>query len=166
MKRAFTLIEMIISISILSIMMIFLYQSYALLNSSNLLLKDELTTIQSQELKKKVLFLDFSMIINNKANIINIDAKNNAIFLQSKNSIHNKINPYITYIVKDSILYRLESFKPFLKPNLRFGNEFVYDSFGEVDSFKIYKSKEKNISFLVNINFKNQNNISMKINSF
>jgi len=162
MKKAFTLIEMLISISILSIMMIFLYKSYASLNSSNSLLKDEVNSIKKQELKRKVLFLDFSLIINNKINILNRDTKEDVVFIQSKNSIHKRINPYITYIVKDSILYRLESLEKFYTANLRFDNEFVYDTLGEVNSFRVYNSRDKNPSFLIDIDFKNEEDILIK----
>jgi prepilin-type N-terminal cleavage/methylation domain-containing protein len=75
MRKAFTLIEMLISISILSIMMVFLYQSYAALNGSNNLLHKELNKIKDKELKKKVIFLDFSTIVNNKVDILNQDVK-------------------------------------------------------------------------------------------
>jgi len=165
MKKAFTLIEMLISISILSIMMIFLYKSYASLNSSNNLLKDELVKMKQQELKKKVLFLDFSMLLNNKVDILNQGYKENIVFMQSSNSIHNRINPYITYIVKDSVLYRLESLEQFYESELRFDNEFVYDKFGKVNSFKVYQSKDKNTSFLIDIDFKNEEDILLKVGS-
>ena len=163
MKKAFTLIEMLISISILSIMMIFLYKSYASLNNSNSLLKDEAHSIKKQELKKKVLFLDFSLIINNKLDILNKDTKEDVLFMQSKNSIHNRINPYITYIVKDSILYRLESLEKFYTADLSFDNEFVYDTFGEVNSFRVFTSRDKNSSFLIDIDFKNKEDIVLKV---
>jgi len=163
MKKAFTLIEMLISISILSIMMIFLYKSYASLNNSNSLLKDEVHSIKKQELKKKVLFLDFSLIINNKLDILNKDTKEDVLFIQSKNSIHNRINPYITYIVKDSILYRLESLEKFYTADLSFDNEFVYDTFGEVNSFRVFTSRDKNSSFLIDIDFKNEEDIVLKV---
>lgn len=163
MKKAFTLIEMLISISILSIMMIFLYKSYASLNNSNSLLKDEAHSIKKQELKKKVLFLDFSLIINNKLDILNKDTKEDVLFIQSKNSIHNRINPYITYIVKDSILYRLESLEKFYTADLSFDNEFVYDTFGEVNSFRVFTSRDKNSSFLIDIDFKNEEDIVLKV---
>ena len=163
MKKAFTLIEMLISISILSIMMIFLYKSYASLNNSNSLLKDEAHSIKKQELKKKVLFLDFSLIINNKLDILNKDTKEDVLFMQSKNSIHNRINPYITYIVKDSILYRLESLEKFYTADLSFDNEFVYDTFGEVNSFRVFTSRDKNSSFLIDIDFKNDEDILLKV---
>jgi len=162
MKKAFTLIEMLISISILSIMMIFLYKSYASLNSSNSLLKDEVNSIEKQELKKKVLFLDFSLIIDNKIDVLNKGTKEDVVFIQSKNSIHNRINPYITYIVKDSILYRLESLEKFYTADLRFDNEFVYDNLGEVNSFRVYTSRDKKSSFLIDIDFKNEEDILIK----
>lgn len=163
MRKAFTLIEMLISVSILSIMMIFLYESYTSLNSSNIFYKKELDSIKTIQLKKRLLFLDFSFAMQGKTKILNQDTNEDVVFMQSANSIHKRFNPYIAYIVKDSKLYRLESIKEFKEYPLVYDNEFVADFLGEIDSFRVYKSKNDNEAYLVHVDFKYDEDILLKI---
>ncbi|WP_324170587.1 prepilin-type N-terminal cleavage/methylation domain-containing protein [Sulfurimonas sp.] len=165
MRKAFTLIELMVSITILSIIMIFLYKSYASLNKSNHFYKKELFKIKSEQLKKRVLFLDFSLAKNKSIKIINQDIKEDIVFLQSSNSMHNRYNPYIAYIFKEQKLYRLESLKPFKEYPLNADAEFSVEYFGEAKSFRVYKSdnKEKE-SYLVHIDFKEDKDILLKVN--
>lgn len=164
MRKAFTLIELMVSISILSIIMIFLYKSYASLNQSNGFYKKEASFIKSEQLKKRVLFLDFSLALGNSVKIINQDTKEDIVFLQSSNSIHKRYNPYIAYIFKDSKLYRLESLREFKDYPLSADAEFSVEYFGEADSFRVYKSNNKDKElFLVHIDFKEDEDILLKI---
>jgi len=163
MKRAFTLIEMLISITILSIMMIFLYESYSSLNISNNILKKEVTSLKKYQIKKKVFFLDFVNNIENKITILDKADKNDVVFLQSSNSIHKRINPYIAYFVNDSKLYRLESIKEFVKYPIGFDHEFSAECFGDVESFKVYKSTKEKTSYLLHVKFKNSENILLRL---
>ncbi len=164
MRKAFTLIELMISISILSIMMIFLYKSYASVNMSNKFYKKKVELIKSQQLKKKIIFLDFSLASAKSTAIINQDKNEDSIFLQSSNSMHKLYNPYVTYIVKDSKLYRLESLKAFFQHELSQGVEFSAECFGEVNSFRVYKSSEKKKEiYLIHIDFKDDENILLKV---
>ena len=176
LRGAFTLIEMMVSISILSIMMIFLYKSYASLNRSNLVYKNEVKHIKLQSLKKKVIYLDFALAIpfSNRGNkplsihILPQNSKEDVVLFQTSNSIHNRFNPYIAYIVKDKILYRLESLREFKEFPLNINSDFVVDDLGEVNSFRVYKSKKgaKTIAsefYLVHIDFKSGENILLKI---
>lgn len=161
-KSAFTLIEMLISVSILSIMMIFLYKSYASLNKSNEFMKKHLSSLKIQQLKKQIIFLDFSSSL--ETNIINKDSKADLVFTQTSNSLHRKYNPYVAYIVKESKLYRLESLTAFTEATLNLNNEFSVDNLGEINSFRLYRSKDqKNKSYLVHIDFKYEDDILMKI---
>ncbi len=163
MRKAFTLIELLISITILSIMMLFLYKSYASLNLSNKFYKNELSQIKDEQLIKKVVFLDFSLALSHSTTILNQDKKEDAVLMQSSNSLHKMYNPYIAYIVNNSKLYRLESFKKLTYP-LNAGSDFSVDFLGEVNSFRIYKSNEDNTTathnssvpelYLVHIDFK------------
>lgn len=167
-RGAFTLIELLISISILSIMMIFLYKSYASLNSSNTLYKKEVKKITDEQMKKKVVFLDFSLIIYKSVNIVNHEKNEDLVFMQTSNSIHDNYNPYVEYRVKNSKLYRLESFKPFDENPLDSQSRFTADELGAVNSFRVYKSDNNasgNIpnTYLVHIDFKNQDDILYKI---
>lgn len=83
MRKAFTLIELLISITILSIMMLFLYKSYASLNLSNKFYKNELSQIKDEQLIKKVVFLDFSLALSHSTTILNQDKKEDMVLMQS-----------------------------------------------------------------------------------
>ncbi len=162
MRKGFTLIEMMIAITILSIMMLFLYQSYASLNESNSFYKTKIEDIKKIETKKRVLFLDFSLALFTSQNIINITKDKDTVFLQSSNSIHGRINPYVTYIVKEKKLYRLESLKPLTIPLAR-DAEFDVDDLGKVKSFRVYKSTTDETTFLISIEFENSKEVLMKV---
>jgi len=163
-RGGFTLIELMISISILSIMMIFLYQSYASLNASNKNLKNEIISITSVQKLKKVIYLDFSVALHKSVKIENREKTEDAVFFQSSNSIHKRYNPYIAYIVKEDKLYRLESLKEFKGYQLAMDSEFDVDYLGEVESFRIYKSSnDKKEIYLVHVDFKNFEDILLKI---
>lgn len=163
MKKAFTLIEILIAITILSIMMLFLYKSYSSLNISNRFYKNELSQVKSGYLKKKVLFLDLSLAHKDKTKILNQNPNEDVLFLQSTNSIHRRHNPYIAYIVKDSRLYRLESINEFKAYPLSLTDEYVADCLGEIDRFRVYTSKDDEASYLVHVDFKKDEDILLKI---
>ncbi|MDB2562085.1 prepilin-type N-terminal cleavage/methylation domain-containing protein [Sulfurimonas sp.] len=165
LRNAFTLIELMISISILSIMMLYLYQSYASLNRSNTIVKKEIEGIISTQKLKKVLFLDFSLAIHNTTTIQNREKNEDFVALQSSNSIHKRFNPYIAYIVKEKKLYRLESLKPFKTYELSADTVFDVDLIGEVNNFRVYKSSnDKKEAYLVDLDFKNQEDLILKVN--
>jgi len=167
-RGGFTLIELMVSISILAIMMVFLYKSYASLNRTNKIYKKEVTLIKDEEMKKKVIYLDFSLALHKSIKIINQDKREDIVFFQSSNSLHKRYNPYIAYIMKDKKLYRLESLTKFKEYPLSNDMEFTIDYFGKVNSFRIYKStkiidKKPVETYLVHINFKNKDDILLKI---
>jgi len=163
MRKAFTLIEILLAVSILSIMMLFLYQSYSSLNISNRFYKDALGQIRSGYLKKKVLFLDLSLAHREKTDILNQDTKEDVLFMQSSNSIHKRHNPYIAYFVQDAKLYRLESVHEFKEYPLSLTEEYVADCLGEVNSFRVYRSKGDEASYLVHVDFKEDEDILLKV---
>jgi len=161
-RAAFTLIEMMIAITILSIMMLFLYKSYANLNISNSNLKQETSRLLNIQQIKKVIYLDFLTALYHSTTIINREKDEDFVFLQTTHSIHKRFNPYITYLVKNQKLYRLESLKKITKYELASDSEFDIDYIGEVHSFRVYKSKKREM-FLVHIDFKNRDEILLKI---
>lgn len=162
-RDAFTLMELLVSIIILSILMLFLYKSYASLNSSNSFYKNELGSIQTHQAKKRVIFLDISLALHGKTKITNQDSKEDVFFTQSSNSVHKNYNPYIAYTVKDSKLYRLESFNEFAEYPLAAESEFSVECLGEVNSFRVYKAAKKRETYLVHIDFKEEDDIMFKI---
>ena len=164
-RKAFTLIELMISISILSIMMLYLYQSYSSFNRSNIIVKKEIEEIVSTQKLKKVLFLDFSLALPQTTTIQNRESNEDFVFLQSTNSIHKRFNPYIAYIVKEKKLYRLESLRAFKAYDISADAFFDIDYIGEVDSFRIYKSSNnQKEAYLIDVDFKNIEDVILKVN--
>ncbi len=172
MRKAFTLIELMISIVILTILMMFLYKSYAALNKSNKLLSEEVQKISKVELLKEVIYKDFSVAYSSETDtsaitILNQSKREDVVFFQTHNSIHQRINPYIAYIVKEKRLYRLESLKPFKEYPLVSDSEFIADELGKVKSFRVYKSKDlKKSIYLFHALFENSQEILLKVSIF
>lgn len=170
MRKGFTLIELMVSIVILTIMMLFLYKSYAGLNLSNKVFEKELEKISKAQRIKKVIYLDFRVAISNETNssaiqIINQDTNKDVVFMQTKNSLHRRINPYVAYIFKEKNLYRLESLKKFTQYPLDVQSEFVVDKLASVQSFRVYPSKISKEISLVHIIFEDKEELLLKIKS-
>lgn len=164
MRRAFTLIELMISIMILSILMLFLYKSYSSLNRSNTLLAKEVKQISRLELLKKTVYEDFTVAFKKSIRVIHQSKDEDILFFQTKHSIHRRINPYVAYIIKEKTFYRLESFKPFKKYPLPADSEFVADELGKVEILRLYKSQNTNKqTYFFHLLFKNKSEIVLKI---
>ena len=164
MKRAaFTLIELMISIAILSIMMLYLYNSYASLNIENGLVKKEVKHIIDMQKIKKVLYLDFALA-QGKVTVIHKEKNEDFVSFQSKNSLHHRFNPYIAYVLKEKKLYRLESFKKIKDYHFGVDDVFDVDALGEATLFKVYEgSKKSEGQYLIHIDFKNMEDILYKV---
>lgn len=165
MRKAFTLIELMIAIVILSIIMVFLYKSYAELNLQNKVYETQAKEIKHLEQIKRVLFLDFALSLSKSVHILPQDPKTDIVFLQSSHSIHNRINPYVGYIVKDKRLYRIESLTALQSYPLDLGVEFDVDELGEVENFRIYQGKKDSRAFISDLLFSDKQRILMKIKS-
>ena len=168
MRKGFTLIELMVSITILSVMVVFLYQSYASLNRSNKFYSNEVESIKDLQLKKRVIFLDYSLARVKSIKIHKQDRVADVVFMQTSHSLHKIYNPYVAYVMKEKKLYRLESLKAFKEYPFSVDDEFVVDYLGEVDGFRVYKSniKGKNSTselYLVHIDFKLEDDILLKI---
>lgn len=162
MRKGFTLIEMMISITILSIMMIFLYESYASINRSNRFYKKETTKLVESSELKKIFYLDLSLAHYKSIQILNQEKDEDVVFFQTSHSLHQRINPYVAYIKKDSKLYRLESLKPFKEYPLGVDDDYVVDELGDIDLLRLYKN-QKNDTYLLNITYKDSSEIIMKV---
>jgi len=165
MKKAFTLIELLISIVILSILMLFLYKSYAGLNRSNAIISSEIKKIQNSQEIKKTLYMDFTLAFKDSVLILKQNRKSDVVYMQTANSLHRRFNPYVAYFIKDKKFYRLESLKPFAKEYpLLADTEFVSDLLGEVKSFRVYKAKggRKNL-YLLHLELDKEEEIILKV---
>ena len=163
MRKAFTLIEMMIAISILSIMMIYLYTTNASVNKSNIFYAKQVNKLNQLTLKKRVLFLDISFMLYRQYSIIHNNKNEDILFLQTTNSLHKRVNPFVAYIVKNKKLYRLESFKKLIYPFSQ-DDKFDVDYFGDIEHFRVYKQKKRE-TFLVDLQLKNADRVLMKVNA-
>jgi len=143
-RYSFTLIEMIISVIILSVMMLFLYKTQTTFRLSSDNIKKETDSIVRMQKIKKTLYMDFALAINKSLKIQNRQKNEDVVFLQTSNSIHKRYNPYIVYKVKNKKLYRTESLKPIMTYEFPADSEFDADCLGEVESFRVYKSSDTN----------------------
>ena len=139
MKNAFTLVELMISVLLLSLIVTFLYQSVAQLQNSNMQFLKKTDELQARESLLELLYND---LIN--ASSIKWLVKENAydvIVMQTNNSFHDMSQPFVMYKVykEDSYLKRIESpveETDFINNVFRF-NDIIKD----VKFFKLYENK-------------------------
>ena len=146
-KPAFTLIEMMISISILSVIMIFLYGSLNSLQKSNAFYGRELEEMASRHQLIKTLYLDFSLLQPEGYEIIDESKAFHSVLMQTSHSHHQRFMPYVAYIVKEKILYRLESLDPITFP-LNADADLHVDVLARVEEFLVYKNPTHTLIYL------------------
>lgn len=143
-KNAFTLIELLISITILSIVMLFLYKSYAELNKTNKVYEQEVSKLENISRIKQTLYLDLLLAEKETLTVSHQDAKLDFVSFTTEHSLHRLIKPYIAYIIKEDILYRLESNKAIKSVEISREQPFIIDKIGSVEKFKLYTSTGEN----------------------
>jgi len=119
MKKSFTLIEVIVSITLFAIMMVFLIQTIDIFNRYNKTYENELFKIIDSSDLQKIVFED---IAEAKAitSIKPDDDKNSVVKLISNNTYHNSFSTNITYFLsKNRYLVRIESKLPFELKSLK-----------------------------------------------
>ncbi len=158
-RRAFTLIEMMIAISLFSVVMIFLYQAMATLDKSNQFYSDKLQSISTEQSLFKTIYLDLSLSVANSGVINSIDKNEDMVFLQTTHVVHTHVMPYIVYFVKEAHLYRVESATKLSYPFESNTNALI-DDFGEVKKFRLYKNSTH---FLLHININGEGDTLLKI---
>jgi competence protein ComGF len=156
MKKSFTLMEVIISVVLLSIITTFLYQTLSMTKETSKFYKGQLDTLKQQN---HIKFLMFEDIMNKEGNITKplLDKNDNTIFtFQSSNTFHNPFSTYITYFVsRENNLIRCESKKKFDKNKIY---NFVEDKLTYIDIV------DKNVSkFQITPTKKDKNNLVVYI---
>jgi len=138
MRKAFTLVELMISVVLLSIIVTFLYQSVAQLQISNLQFMRKTDALSKREQVLKLLYNDF---INVKKVQWQEKGRNEDIVLiNTNNSFHNMSEPFVLYKVykDDSILKRIES--PVEKIDFNTNTFKFNDVLDQVEFFKVYSN--------------------------
>ena len=158
-RNAFTLIEMMISITLFSVIMIFLYQSMATIDKSNRFYGDKLERIETEEALIKTLFLDLSLSLSNSGEIQGINKNEDMLFLQTSHVLHTHVMPYVVYFVKEKHLYRVESATKLSYPFESNINALI-DDFGPIEKFRLYKNSTH---FLLHLKTKGSEETLLKI---
>ena len=158
-RNAFTLIEMMIAISLFAVVMIFLYQAMATVDKSNIFYTKRLQEITTQQSLYKTIYLDLALSQPKTGQIENISKEEDMVFMQTSHVIHTHIMPYVVYFVKDKHLYRVESANKLTYPFESNINAIV-DDFGPVVNFRVYKNSTH---FLLHININGKDDNLMKI---
>jgi len=144
MKRgAFTLIELMISIVILSLMITYLYKTNLSFTHSNMLLLQESKSITEYSSLEEIIYKDF-LYATEEANIVSIDAQNDFVTLQTRHSLHLRSYPYIAYLLREKKLFRIESAQPLKYREIREEMLFDVDLLADkTEKFRLYKAKPK-----------------------
>lgn len=145
LKKSFTLIEMIISVTLFSIIIIFLYQTLDITKKSNKIYKEELNKILKAQDIKKLFFED--MLNAKNIQIYSTENENMILSLETSNTFHNSFYINILYIVsKENNLIRVESLEKYdnKKEQKFINNQNIYvDKIKiNVELFNIYQNKK------------------------
>ena len=140
MRRAFTLLELMIAISLLSIIMLYLYQTLSTLQTGNSFYGERLDRAEKQQKILRTLYLDLALSDNQIVTIVNEEKDHDIVLMRSLNSVHGRIKPYIGYIFNDNGLFRIESSDKLEYPLSR-DLEMQVDYLGDYRQFRIYRSK-------------------------
>jgi len=137
MKKAFTLVEILISVVILSIMVFVLSDVIKNINISKNILEKNFQNEHYKNLALKVLYYD---VLNSR--YVNLSQKKNysVISMQTTNSLYNIPEPYVVWYVSktDNALMRMEM--PQKTTFLSNAKNYYLDKFNEnVKIFKIYR---------------------------
>lgn len=153
-KKAFTLIELLISIFLLGLIVNFLYSAIGNLQKTNMLFNQKSINFQKDQKLLDLIYDD--IFLAESLNITGI--KNSVIDLRTANSLFDIEQPYVTWLIgkENNTLLRFESTLPFSSMTSD-NNKMYHISKAEEDCerFNIYKSKDQN-NILIHIKFKNQ----------
>jgi len=158
-RSAFTLIEMMIAISLFSVVMIFLYQAMATIDKSNVFYTNKLQEIDTEQELYKTIYLDLTLSQPNTVEINDISKEVDMLFMQTSHVIHTHVMPYIVYFVKDKHLYRVESANRLTYP-FESNINVLIDDYGLIKKFRVYKNSTH---FLVQININGKDDNLMKV---
>ncbi len=155
-RRAFTLIELVLSIFLLGIIVYFLYSAVANLQKSNkLFFKKSQSAFFDQRLLSMI---QKDLFFATKISISGTSRENSFVDMQTANSLFDIDYPYVTWFIKPDLkkLVRFESTLPFSKMNAQ-NSAWYHMSIipKECEIFKVYQSKKK-AHLLIYIQFKGE----------
>ena len=145
MKKAFSLIEVLISIILFGMVYLTITNILSYLKTSNSFLKELYYKFDKNEKILKTLYMDLLEAYNVK--IVKKDKNTCTLYILTNNSLYNLSQVYVIWYVNKGRLIRVESLDKRLLPLDKIG--YMYD-FGEVKIFRVFKNKNRFFVFYKN----------------
>ncbi|NPA64265.1 MAG: prepilin-type N-terminal cleavage/methylation domain-containing protein [Epsilonproteobacteria bacterium] len=117
MSRAFTLVELMVSIALTTIVVFFLYRALSNQEQANEIIAKNVHEISKKEKLYHLLFRDISKATSIQSEPL-FNKSYSILLMRTSNSLHQIPNPYVAYFVheKNLTLVRLESAYPIKFP--------------------------------------------------
>lgn len=146
-KQAFTLLEMMISIVLLTIIFSYFYQGVNTMKQSTDFYEKKFDKIE--DLKRYIGMLQRDLLLHvGRVDFFSVNDKNYTILsMQTQNSLYNIDVPYVVWYVdkEQNRLKRVESVKEFRLPIFEDFNLYFLDIVASgVNAFKLYHANESN----------------------
>ncbi len=155
-RSAFTLVELVLSIFLLGLIVSFLYSAVSNLQKTNSIFASNAKTLTQRDKIVELLYDDIFKANPKNFKITKIE--NSMVSMQTKNSLYDMENPFVTWLVakEKNTLLRFESTKKFKQMN---SNNNYYYHITKVsencEKFRVYQSKKKE-NILIDIKLKDQ----------
>jgi len=163
LKKSFTLLEVIISIGIFSILMIFFYKTLDQVSFSNNIFKEKEKSLYSDNRIYKIMLED--TLESSQVEVLEDKNKNSVLKLISTNTFHNPSYKNITYLIDASnTLVRIESKLEFLLDKT--SSEFYKDIYVDKIQDEVIIFSINNINKDIKIAIKQDNRHIKYINLF
>jgi len=166
-KSSFTLIEILISISLLAIIVVFLYQTLDIVKKNSIFFGKKVAIQNNKTRLKKMFFKDIIQAQSSQTKLVENRDKQSIFMIKTSNIYHNKFYQYVTYILsKKNNLIRIESKNKFNKNKLfdDFFNTAYIDTVA-TDILKFKVTKKTTNSYAIYLKFKDKTNIMFLVKS-
>lgn len=154
MKKSFTLLELIISITLFMIIVVFLYKTLDQTKHSNNLFSNKQEVLKESNHLHNIFLEDIAEKAEASNITVSYDKNKNAIVeITTSNTYHNPFFNNITYLIGDSKeLIRIESKDKFPKEDARkddfYDNAFIDILLEDIEYFEV-KNSDTNYNFIV-----------------
>lgn len=155
MKKSFTILELMISITIFMIVIVFLYKVLDQTKFSNNLLSNKEKLLTKSNNLHNILLEDISE--STKINITITKEKTAIVKIETTNTYHNSYYKYVTYMIgSNSKLLRIESLKVFENENTPI--EFFENAYIDIlmEDIELFEVKNSDLSYIFLIKEKNK----------
>lgn len=146
MRRSFTLVELLVSVAIFSMLIVFLFQTLNISHDNSKRFQkhtqDITKTLQIKDIiTKDFLYLQIASAQNDQQIVLEKNKDSNTILkIKTTNTYYNPFFNHITYVLtKEKNLYRIESNKFFDKNSnfLDLEDAYIYKILEDVEYFRI-----------------------------